>query len=230
MVWTVIGWVLLGLAALLLALLLAPAAAVIRYAEGRLTVKVRVLGITKTVFPVAPKAQRPKKEKKKKPEADKTEAEQDEKPKKKKTLSQQLDLTKRLAASGLAAAKPVLQNLRITRVELVLPVHAAEAADTALRCGQIQMALGTARALLDGRLKVRFKRMELIPDFTGQRGGELVFACNVVLNPVIMLVAGVVFLKTYIQSRPRRYSRAAVRRAMQRKRAMAAASGGSGAK
>lgn len=232
MVFSIIGWALLGILALILLVLLAPAAASVRFEHGQLSVKVRVLFIQKTIFPQDEnKKVKPKKEKKKKKKKDKPEEEQAKEPKeekKKKTVSDYIALAKRLLASGKDALKPVLHNLRIIDTRLVLPVHAEEAADTALKFGRAQTAIGTARALLDGRLDVRFKQLEVIPDFTGQRQDELFFACKIVLNPVIMVVAGFKFLKTYIMrgKKRRKYSRAQMQRMLAQKQAASAAAAG----
>lgn len=228
MVLQTIGWILLSLLALLLVLLFAPVVAYVRFANGALSVKVRVLFVVLTVFPLPqrkPRKKKPPAKKKKEQEADASEEEEKQAPKKEKTLEQKLALVKKLVAAGASAAKPVLRNLRLNAVELVLPVHAAEAADTAVRCGQIQAGLGSLRALLDGRLKVRFKRMMIVPDFTGEHGQELYFACKVAVNPYIMVIAGFHFIKTYLSYGRRRFSKAAYKRALARKKAAAKASG-----
>lgn len=213
----IFGWVLLGLLALFVLLLIWPLAVSARYSGGQLTAKVHVLSIPFTLWPM--KARKPKKPKPEKAKTEAKPADEKAKPKKEKTTQQKAAMLRRLIAAGLAAAKPVMRNLRVVRVEVVLPVHAGDAAATALQVGQFQMGIGIVRGLLDGRLKVRFRRLEIFPDFTGMLQNRLHLACKVVVNPYIMVVAGFVFLKTYFSRRGRRYSKAAMRRALAAKRA-----------
>ncbi len=128
-------------------------------------------------------------------------------------------LAKRLARAGAAAMQVVLHHMRVKGIQLVLPVHTAEASGTALLAGRVQGGIGALRAALSGHIKLRFKRLQIIPDFTGQRGSELFLACKVVFNPVIMFKAGFVFLRIFRRRRP--HSKAAYKRAIAQKKARA---------
>lgn len=205
MVAAIIGWFFLGLACLLVLLLVLPVTITARLEHGDFTVKVRVFFIRLTVFPLKPrKPRKPKKEKAKKPGPDTDEAEEEKEPKKKRTLGEMVTFVKRLAQAGIAAMKVFFRHLRIRNVSIVLPVHAEEAGDTAIRCGQLHALLGTARAVLDSHLHVSWRRLQLIPDFAGQHKDDMLLSAQLVFCPGIALVMGGVFLKHFLASRPKK--------------------------
>ncbi|MDL2295022.1 DUF2953 domain-containing protein, partial [Ruminococcaceae bacterium OttesenSCG-928-D13] len=218
---------LLGLLALFALVMAVPASVKVKYGGGQFSVWVRVLFIRLRVFPMGPWLQKrlagsqskpEKKPKKDKAEDRDTEAEQE---KKKRTPQQTAALIKRLARAGAAAMKAFFRHLRIRGVSVVLPVHAEDASDTAVRCGQAQTAIGTARGVLANWLNIKYKKLVVIPDFTGQYKDELCFACKFVFCPGILFVMGYKFLKAYLSGR-RRMSRRAYRQALARKRAAGA--------
>ncbi|MGD9559086.1 MAG: DUF2953 domain-containing protein [Oscillospiraceae bacterium] len=226
MVGAIIGWFFLGLLLLFVLLFVLPVTVSVRFGGGDFVVKLRVFFVWITVFPMRPR--KPKKAAKK-PKKQKAEDDEDEentgKEKKKRTLSQTVALVKRLVNAGLAALKAFFRHLRIRQVQIVLPVHAEDAGDTAIRCGQMQMAIGAARGVLNNWLNLRFKRIEIIPDFAGQRKDELFLAGKLVFSPGIIFVMGFVFLKSFLASRPRRALR---KMAKARRRAMAKAAAATG--
>ncbi len=214
----VIGWVLLGLLALVVLLLVAPITAVVRFEHGILTVHVWVLFVRFRVFPLAKKAKKPKKVKAKKEKSKKQDAQQQEQEQTQKdsAFAKRVAMLKRAMRASKPAIAFVVRHLAVRRVQLVLPVHSADAAATALQCARAQAALGSLRAVLDGRLSVRWRRLQIFPDFTGEMQGYLFFACNIVLVPVIMLIAGFIFLKEYTRRRP--YSKQAYKQAIEEKK------------
>lgn len=223
MVWQVIGWILLSLLAFVLVLMVVPVTVAVQVGKGGLLVKVRVLFVQLTVWPRSPRPQKkkPAKQKKEKP---KDEAEKQKKPKKEKTRAQKIDMVKRLIAAAKSAMRVVLRHVRLHAVQLEVPVHAADAAETAKRCGQFQAVVGSANAVLSNTLHLKWKRVQIYPDFAGQMQERLFFACKVSFCPVIMLVAGVVFLKKYLSGR--RYSKALLKKALREKQAAQAAQNG----
>lgn len=209
----VLGWVLLGLLALVVLLLALPATFSVRYAQGQLTAYARIFFVKIKLYPRPPKTrEKPAPVKAEKPAGD--EAEKHGK-KKKRSPAETLDFAKRLAGAGWAAMKLFFRHARFHGIELVLPVHAEDAADTALRCGKIQALIGAVRALLEERLHLGYKRLVLIPDFTGRFAGELVAGVKLSFCPGVALGMGFVFLKHFLASRPRAaraHGRAAPRR------------------
>lgn len=218
MVWTVIGWILLGLLALLVLALVLPTVITVQLDKNGLRVWARLLFVRVKVFPLKPRKPKPVKETKAK-KKDETPKEKKEKPK--KSFGEQFVFIKRLAKAGIAAMGVFLRHVRINAVQVVAPLHMEDASETALWVGRAQGALGGLRAVLDGRLKVRFKRIQVIPDFAGQMQDAWLFACKVAFNPVIMFKMAFVFLRLFLRKRP--YSRAVYKRALAQKRAAQAA-------
>lgn len=225
MVLAIIGWFFLGLLALFILLMVVPVSIMVRYsAAGGLLIRVRVLFVFLTLWPMKArtkpkKEKKPRKKKEKKAKEDAEEEEAEEKPK--KSFSQRVAFIKRLVRAGMAAMKRFFRHLRITGIRLVLPIHAEEAADTAKRCGQAQAAIGALRAVADGRLRLRFSQLQVLPDYAGQLGGTLSFSCKLWFCPGIIFVMGGAFLRQYLRKRP--YSKAAYKRALAQKRAAAQA-------
>ncbi len=231
MVLAVIGWFFLGLLALLVLFLACPVVAWVQLLPGGLRVRVRILGVPVTLLPAKtkkpgrkPKAPKPPKAKKPKKKPDDAE-EEDEKPQ--KTLGQRVRLIKRLIRAGKAAMKVFFWHFRVYQVRLALPVDAGDAAATALRCGQLQAAVGGLRAFLDGRLHIKYRQLEIIPDFNSQFAHRLYFSCKAAVSPGIMLVMGAVFLVQYLRGR-RAYSKKALKRALKEKQAARAAAKNAG--
>jgi len=180
-----------------------------------------VLFVRLPLFPMQPrKEKKPNKPKRAQPlKADKKSTQQE------RPRQETLALIKRLVKAGLAALKVFFKHLRITGVQLVLPVYAGDAADTATRCGQLQAVIGGARAVLQGRLKVHYKRLELIPDFADQFSDQMLVACKLKFSPGIVFVMGIVFLRQFLASKKRRYSRKVIRAAKRRRKAAAKRNG-----
>lgn len=215
MAWTVVGWALLGLLALLVLAFVLPCVITVQYSRAGLFVWARLLFVRVRVFPPKPRRAKPKREvppKKEKPENTKKKPKKEKPP---KTMEEKLALVKRLVKASVAAGQVFLRHMRFNGVQVVLPVHSQDASDTALLCARIHGGLGSLRAFLDGRLKLRFKRIQIIPDFTGQLQKELFFACKVAFNPGIICKMGFVFLSLFLRKRP--YSKAAYKRALAEK-------------
>lgn len=204
MIGSILLWILLGLLALLVLVLVLPAMLVVRYAEGELTVKLQVLFVRLTVFPMKERPAKPKKEKRRKKH---TEEKEEEKTRKKRSVSDWIELIKRIAASAGAGLRFLLRRLRIRDVQLVLPVYGGDASETALSAGRVQALIGSTRAVLENLLNIRFTRLVVIPDFLDAYGERLTFSCKVLAAPVIMLAAGIVALRRFLRSRPRRRKR-----------------------
>lgn len=204
----VIGWILLGVLALIIIILLMPVVVGLSYRDETFTVTLRLLGLIKlTLLPqdeekkAKKEAKRQAKEAKKKRKKSKRETEGEEKPKRKRTVKQWLYLIKRILYSADAAKDLALKGIRVYDFEFILAVHAEEAGDTAIRFGQIQAAVGGARALLENLIKIRYKTLVLIPDFAGQYDSAPIFSCKIAACPVIMLVVGIAALRAFLRYR-----------------------------
>ena len=174
----IVLYVLLGILALLLLLLLTPVHLQARY-DGALRVRARYLFL---VFPLYPRPEKRKKTvkraKRKRREASKAEPEK----KKKKELSQWERLLREEGPSGLVrtvadlarlagtAAGRILAAVTVDRLTLCLIVASEDAADTAVNYGKACAALYPSLAVLESAVRVRRRDIALAPDFLRRRG------------------------------------------------------------
>lgn len=204
MVATIIGWIFAGLGILLLILLLCPLIVGLSYRDEVFTVTVRILGFIKLrLLPAREKdeAKEEKKARRKSRKKKKKEEAEEKKPRRKRSLQQWLYLIKRIANAAGAAKNILLAGLRIYDFTFILAIHEEEASDTAIRYGQVQAAVGAARAVLENLIKIRYKTLVVIPDFEGREKQSPIFSCKVAVCPVIMLVAGIVGLRAFLRFR-----------------------------
>ncbi len=215
-----IGWTLLTVVVIVLVVLLCPFIIGVKYELEKIVVWVRFLGIKINVYPLSKwmekiienrKNKKPKPEKKKK-EDDKEEVQ--EKPK--RNWRAAIEKQKKLAVAIKEALGVFFWHIRVRNVRLCLPVHTEDAADTAMRCGQVQAAIGTVRAMLEGRVHVQYKQLEVVPDFTGDLSKAMFFTCKISLKPVIIVMMSIKFLQRWLQKRP--YSKKVYKQALKAKR------------
>lgn len=234
MIGTILLWVLFVFLGLLVLLLLVPVVVYADYRGGAFTLKVRVLFVKLTLLPMKKKtpAQQAKQQRKAEQKKQRQEAKKDKKPEGEKaaekkppkpprSVSEWIELIKRLASSGSVAVRFILRNLYVRGVELVLPVHAEDAGDTAIETGKMQALVGGARAVLQNAMHIQYKRLVILPDFTGMMQQELTFACKVLASPVIMIAAAIVGLRRYLVwgRKPKAYRQELRRRAKAAKKA-----------
>ena len=193
-------WALLALLALLLLLLLLPATLYLRWENGQPFASVRVLFIRLRILPAKKKPAKSKPARKKKEKKDSSDevAPQEEQDKEKKDFLHLLNTVQRITASAGTGLRLLLKGLWIRNLELVVPVHAATAANTAIRCGQVQAAIGTTRAVLENIFRITYKQLQVYPDFAGQYADGIYFSCKIVSPPVIIVAAGVVAFTRYL--------------------------------
>ena len=163
----VIGIILVTVTALIAAALLVPVYARVRY-DGTLTVRVRVWGIPITLLPSDEVE-----------EADKPTAPiQQKKPSKAAALKRELARSFRedgvgatlhyLGELGMMASRAVGKLLRAVTVDglrLEMRISAADAADTAVRYGQVCAALYPTLALIERAVRVRRREVRVEPNF-----------------------------------------------------------------
>ncbi len=162
--WAVWG-LLLALAALILAALLVPVYARITY-DGAWRVCLRVWGVPITLLPAPDKPPKAGKPKKKPRQADT--------PSKKEELlalfrQDGLEGTLRFLSevAGLAtkSTSRVLRAVTVDRLTLEMLIACGEAADTAVRYGQVCSVLYPALAAISGPVKVRRQHLRVEPNF-----------------------------------------------------------------
>ncbi len=157
---------LLGLLTILLLVLFVPVCGRVRY-DGQLCVRLRVWGIPITLLPASPeekeetKASRPK-SKKKKASSKKEELValfcED-------GVEGTLRLLGRLAALAGRTVGRVLRAVTVDKLELELLIAAEDAADTAVRYGQVCGVLYPALAAISGLVRVKRQHLRVEPNF-----------------------------------------------------------------
>lgn len=188
---TVLLWVFLVLLAVILLGLFLPAGVCLEYKEGQLYVKCRLFGFI--VIPVYPFKQEQKEKAQSflRGKKSKTQKTQTAKPVQKEKLKLSFDDVKVLLSSACEFMKRILRALHFSKIILIVPVHAEDAAKTALQCAEIQGAIGAASAFLNNFLDLKFECVHILPDFTGEIKAGPYFSCNVSALPIIMIISAV---------------------------------------
>lgn len=174
-VYGLLGLLLLLLLVILL-LLVVPVYGRIVY-DGALRVRVRVLGIPVTLLPTKPKSAPAKKspKKKKKPAGEKDQKSAGSKLRglgeelsrsfREDGVTATLDTLGRLARLAGQAAGGVLRACTVDRLRLELRISTGDAADTAVRYGQVCAALYPSLAVLSHAVRVRRRQVRVEPNF-----------------------------------------------------------------
>lgn len=102
-----------------------------------------------------------------------------------------LGLIVRLAGLAGGLLRRILAGVRVYDIRLYLPVHADDAASTALLYGRLEAALHTANAALSNLMRLEWKEAALVPDFAGKAQGGETFSCKITTRLFIMVTAGV---------------------------------------
>lgn len=108
-----------------------------------------------------------------------------------KKLQFSLDLVKKFLPLAGTSMKRLLWSLRIHHICINLPVHADDAAKTAIKVGQINAGLGAGFGVLQNFLRLRFGQTEIWPDYHGEHKQEAFFSCKITAQLYIMLIVGV---------------------------------------
>ncbi|MBD9108452.1 MAG: hypothetical protein EGQ05_05360 [Ruminococcaceae bacterium] len=181
-------WIILGLLALILVLLLLPAGIAVSYHNGTLTAEGRWLFLHFTLWPLPEKD---KAEKEQKPEG-KSEAA----PKKKKTGEKRpfmdwLQLINDLLPLLGEALQKTLGAITLKRCQITMVIAAEEADQTAIRYGRANALLYTIYAFLGRHIRVKEFKAELRQDYLSGPEGESAEADLLVLVcPMILAGAG----------------------------------------
>ncbi len=190
----VLGWTLLVLVGVLVLLLVVPVGLTVEVKYDKLTVKGKVLFLS---FQLYPWKRKKKQEETETPEQKKEAAEPAEKQEEAAAPPDKPPARKKIALSDVVELvrtagwlmKIIFRVLRFTDIQLLLPIHREDAAETAIAYGQTQAYLGTALGALQNCLNLKFSKLELVPDFTGSHKYRRYFYCKIVATPFIMVTA-----------------------------------------
>lgn len=189
----VLGIVLLAVIALLAALLLLPVTATARYEDFELTLKLRILGIPITVYPLGDRlkklfAKKPTEEKQPEQKPD-----GESKPKRMARLPD-LDTVRELLDVGKETAGYLLRRISLKDVEAVVVVNGDDAGEIGVESGRLWAAFGAANAFLARHENIEIKRLEVWPNFLGADVSHF-FSARLRLRPVSAVAAGLILLK-----------------------------------
>ena len=187
--WMILGYLVLGLIALVLVFLFFPVCLLVEFKQEQFTLKLRGLGLTVSLYPGrkntakhSPKAEKTV-EKDTEQQSPLTPAESH--PKKKIALSDWVQFVS--TVGGLM--RMVLKLIQIRDIRIIYPIRGEDAAQTAIRYGQVHAYFGSALGVLRNFLNMRFKQVDILPDFNGDCKYQRYFYCKIQAIPFIIIIA-----------------------------------------
>ncbi|MEG0763003.1 MAG: DUF2953 domain-containing protein [Oscillospiraceae bacterium] len=182
----ILAWICIIILAVLVLFLALPICLKVKMDYDKFTVKLRILFLSFNLYPT-------KKEKvEQEQEQDQSQNVQNKKKKNKKLT---LDKIIGIISTAGGAIKIVLKGLFIKHIEIVLPIHEENPADTGIAYGKAQAYLGSTVATLEHFLHLSFKKINIIPDFTGEFKYTRYFYCNIWGTPFIIVIAAIYAFK-----------------------------------
>ena len=189
MVWKV----LLGLAAVLALLLLCPLRLELLWREGDVRVTLRYLFLSLRLFPRPPrKAPAPPA-----PEKSSAGEKKSTRPRKGRVeaVLDGVGLVNDLLPQAGRGLGYILRRTTLSRCRIFLTVAREDAADTALRYGQVNAALYSAYALIASLLRVREFRLTVIPDYLhGPQAEDAGAEVTLRVRPSTLIAGALIFL------------------------------------
>lgn len=182
-----VGWILLGLAGLILLLLFCPLGVEVRYRNGAMGVRLRLLGIWKRLLPARQKP--PKKERKKRGAPEPPE----KKPVQKKTPMPLMDILQGvndLLPEIGGALGTILRHVTVWRLRGRYTVQGEDAAETGIRYGQMSTLCYNSYVLLAAQVRLKEWKVALIPDFTQTPPPPPELELYLTVSPAILLYGG----------------------------------------
>ena len=166
----ILAWILLGIVALVLLVLIIPVTLEIIYKEKKLRVSARYLFLRFKIYGY------PKKD-----TVEKT-AKQDDEDKEKKGID--FELVKKLLKPGGRAVWALLKRLKIRDVRVVIVAKGKNAADVGINAGRTWAALGAGLDIVNSIWKrVEYKEITVLPDFAESARVRLRSVLSVTQSP-----------------------------------------------
>ena len=183
-------YVLLGLLALIVLLLITPVGARATADDNGYAIYAHVFGLNVKILPRPPK----KKKKPKKPKKPKEPKPEEEKKKEKKPFKLTFGKLLDYISFAADALKRAVRGIYIRRFRLYARLHNDDAAKTALMYGGACSVLGNAIPKLEKIFRVGDSHIELVPDFDGSNS----YSADVIVTvvPIKLLITGLIlFIK-----------------------------------
>lgn len=104
-------------------------------------------------------------------------------------------MIRRLLGMAGPIVRKLLAALRIYDLELVLPIHGRDAADTAITYGRVSALIYGTLTLVQNLCRLEAKKIWLEPDFTGEQEEIEYFSCKITthLFIIVMIILWVLF-------------------------------------
>lgn len=205
-----VGWILLALLLVMILAVALPAKVLVDWRGGKWTLKARVLFLTFRLYPRhrrkraeeahstpagAPEgtAEKPAAESPQ-PGTAETAADGGKKTGETQTRRKRRIPWNKIAHSIRTAGgfvRRVLRFVHVDDIELCLPVHEEDAAQTAIQYGRIQASLGALIAALRNVVRLDFKKVNIFADFDGVCEKQTAFSCKIGAPPVIIAIAAI---------------------------------------
>lgn len=184
----IIGWLFVGLLALLALVCVAPVALTAAYENGELTVFARVYGVRIPIVPGL--ATREKKEKKQKEQPDEPVPEKEKKP------APDLETLRGYLAGGAHAAAYFLARVRLQNVVVRLAPACDDAMQTAFKTGRLWAEFGALSALAQNTFReVTFEDVAITPVFSQEYAPQEKYSCTFCALAGIIIGTAVAFLR-----------------------------------
>ena len=179
------GWIIVAaIAVIFTVLLVVPIALHIRYDGTTTWVWLRILFFKFLIYD----SSKPEKESCKKKKTEKT-----QEPKQKKGFFEIIHLITDIARSGIKAGKIAIKHLKFYGVRVCWKIARNDPYETGLAYGQTNAVLYPILGALANFFKVKFEKVEVIPDFTAEKD-----SCDITLKakipPIHLIRAGISFL------------------------------------
>lgn len=187
-------WIVWALLALLLLLFFCPVCVAVRSIDGTVTVKLRLLYLFK--LNLYPQKEHPQKAEKPRKKKDKPEKPPTEKKPKERTSVLLMDIMQTVTDLLPILGRSIgywMHHTTITRLWVKTVVHEEEAADTAIRCGQLSVAAQTLYAWCAPHVRIKDFSFNAVPSFVSDKE-PLNICLWVSASPAGMLWGMVLFL------------------------------------
>ncbi len=192
-----VGFALLGILCVLIIAMFIPVSVDFLYEKSRISLMLRVLFLKfRVIDPERKKTE-------KKPDEQKSEQPETERASQKKASRKfDFEFIQSMVSQSARAARKTLKGMRMTDIDTVIVVSGGDPGQIGAATGRTWAALGNAMTLFAGLFgETKYKRLDVIPDFMAQHGGEGRFGCTITALPIVFIAAGIIFMRSYFIQR-----------------------------
>lgn len=183
----IIGITILMLLVLIITLLILPLIVKVSYKKEQLSLTVHILTIPFRILPRKKKkdTKEVKKKKEKTTQKDKTPF--------------NVGLVKSMLPTIIKRIRQAARGIYIKNVKLQLVIHKDDPKDTGITSARVFTAIVAAQKLLSAFMRIKYKRVKIIPDFMYEYQDKVEFDCKIVVFPCILLVVSLGLLISFLK-------------------------------